>query len=150
MVTTLVDLGVNFVLLAALMLWYRFPPGWQMLVLPAMVLLTFALSVGIGLLLAALNVEYRDFRFIVPFIVQFGLFVSPIAFETSSVPARWRLLYSLNPLVGIIDGFRWAILGGRVAFMPLSFVVSALVTMLCLLAGVWYFRRTERSFADII
>ena len=101
------------VLLAVLMAWYGVAPGWQLLTLPLFVLLAFGLSLGLGLFLAALNVEYRDFRYVVPFIVQFGLFISPIAFTTADVPERWRLLYALNPMVGIIDGFRWCILGGH-------------------------------------
>ena len=115
-----------------------------------LVALTFALSIGAGLLLAALSVEYRDFRYIVPFIVQFGLFVSPIAIETSTVPENWRHVYSLNPMVGIIDGFRWAVLGGRTPLDPATLGLSVVVTILFLVFGVWYFRRTERSFADVI
>jgi homopolymeric O-antigen transport system permease protein len=149
-VTSLVDFGVTLGLLAALMLWYRFVPGWQILVLPLLVGFTFGLSMGTGLLLAALSVEYRDFRYIVPFIVQFGLFVSPVAIETAAVPERWRLLYSLNPLVGIIDGFRWAVLRGRTPLDPATLGLSLVVTVLFLVLGVWYFRRTERSFADVI
>jgi lipopolysaccharide transport system permease protein len=145
-----VDFGITLGLLAVLMLWYRFVPGWQILFLPLLVVLTFALSVGAGLLLAALNVEYRDFRYIVPFIVQFGLFVSPIAFETSAVPERWQLLLSLNPMTGIIDGFRWAILAGRTPFSAATLGLSAAMTALFLILGIWYFRRTERSFADVI
>jgi lipopolysaccharide transport system permease protein len=149
-VTSLADFAVTLGLLAALMLWYRFVPGWQILLLLPLLMLTFALSVGTGLLLAALNVEYRDFRYIVPFIVQFGLFVSPIAIETSKVPQSWRLLYSLNPLTGIIDGFRWAILGGRTPINVASLGISMAITALLLTVGIWYFRRTERSFADVI
>lgn len=149
-VTSLVDFAITFGLLAVLMLWYRFTPGWQVLVLPFLVVLTFGVSVGAGLLLAALNVEYRDFRYIVPFIVQFGLFVSPIAFETRAVPQRWRLLLSLNPITGIIDGFRWAILGGHAPFDPATLGLSITVTLLFLIIGIWYFRRTERIFADVI
>jgi lipopolysaccharide transport system permease protein len=149
-VTSLVDFGITLGLLTVLMLWYRFAPGWQILFLPFLVILTFALSVGAGLLLAALNVEYRDFRYIVPFIVQFGLFVSPIAFETSAVPQRWRMLLSLNPMTGIIDGFRWAILGGRTPLNPTTTGLSFALSILCLILGIWYFRRTERSFADVI
>lgn len=149
-VTSLVDFAVTLGLLAVLLLWYRFVPGWQLLALPFLVALTFGLSVGTGLLLAALNVEYRDFRYIVPFIVQFGLFLSPIAIETSTIPQRWRLLYSLNPMVGIIDGFRWAILGGRKPLDVASVGLSIIVTVVSILLGVWYFRRTERSFADVI
>jgi lipopolysaccharide transport system permease protein len=149
-VTSLVDFAVTLVLLGALMLAYRFPPGWQILTLPAFVLLTFVLSCGAGLLLAALNVEYRDFRYVVPFIVQFGVFMSPIAFDSGNVPERWRLLYALNPMVGVIDGFRWAITGGREPFDFKTLDLSVIVTASFVFLGVWYFRRTERSFADVI
>jgi len=149
-VTSLVDFLITLGMLAVLMLWYGFPPSWQLLVLPFFVLLTLGLSVGLGLFLAALNVEYRDFRYVVPFIVQFGLFISPIAFTTANVPERWRTLYALNPLVGIIDGFRWSILGGRIPLDLESVALSIGVTISFLLLGVWYFRRMERSFADMI
>jgi lipopolysaccharide transport system permease protein len=137
-------------MLAVLMLWYGFMPSWQFAALPFFMLLALGLSVGLGLLLAALNVEYRDFRYIVPFIVQLGLFVSPIAFSTSNVPETWRTLYALNPMVGVIDGFRWSILGGHTPLDPASVGISVVVTTLFLLLGVWYFRRMERSFADVI
>ena len=150
MVTSLVDFLLTLGILAALMVWYAFVPGWQLIALPFLVLLTFALSLGSGLLLAALNVEYRDFRYIVPFIVQFGIFISPVAFTTSSVPERWRTLYALNPLVGIIDGFRWSILNGSQPLDLKTLGLSAAVTTAFLFGGVWYFRRVERSFADVI
>jgi lipopolysaccharide transport system permease protein len=149
-VTCLVDFLITFSLLAVLMLWYHFMPGWQFAALPFFVLLAFGLSVGLGLLLAALNVEYRDFRYIVPFIVQLGLFVSPIAFSTTDVPEAWRALYAFNPMVGIIDGFRWSILGGNTPLDPKTVGISCAVTTSFLLLGVWYFRRMERSFADVI
>ena len=149
-VTSLVDFAITLGLLALLMLWYQFAPGWQLLALPLLVLLTFALSFGTGLLFAALNVEYRDFRYVIPFIVQFGLFVSPVAIETSKIPERWRLLYALNPIVGIIDAFRWSITGGRTSFDPMTLTLSIAFTCLLLALGIWYFRRTERSFADVI
>ena len=149
-VTSLVDFAITVGMLAVLMIWYRFPPGWEILLLPALVALTFGLSMGTGLLLAALNVEYRDFRYIVPFIVQFGLFVSPIAIETSKIPAKWRLLLSLNPMTGIIDAFRWSILQGRTDLDRTSLLLSVVITTIFLGVGVWYFRRTERSFADVI
>lgn len=149
-ITNLVDFAVTLGLLSFLMLWYRFLPGWQIIALPILVVLTFGLSIGTGLLLAALSVEYRDFRYIVPFMVQFGLFVSPIAIETRSIPERWRLLYSLNPMTGIIDGFRWAVLRGHAIVDPYALTISVLVTISFVLLGVWYFRRTERSFADVI
>jgi len=148
--TAFVDFLITLGLLAALMVWYGVVPGAQLITLPLFVLLAFALSLGLGLFLAALNVEYRDFRYVVPFIVQFGLFISPIAFTTANVPERWRTLYALNPMVGIIDGFRWALLNGHPAFDPRTMGLSLAVTAASLLLGVWYFRRMERSFADVI
>jgi lipopolysaccharide transport system permease protein len=150
MVTSLVDFLITLGLLLVLMLWYRFLPGWQVVILPLFLLLGFGLSFGLGLFLAALNVEYRDFRFVIPFIIQFGLFVSPIAFSTSNVPESWRTLYSLNPMVGVIDGFRWCILGGHTPLDPQTVGLSVVVTISFLLLGVWYFRRMERGFADVI
>jgi lipopolysaccharide transport system permease protein len=147
---TVIDFAITLVILLLLMLWYRFLPEWQLAAMPVFLLLAFGLSLGLGLLFAALNVEYRDFRYIVPFMVQFGLFVSPIAFSTSDVPAQWRALYALNPMVGIIDGFRWSLLGGRVGLDPQSVAISAAVTAAVLLLGLWYFRRMEHSFADRI
>jgi lipopolysaccharide transport system permease protein len=149
-VTSLVDLAITIVLLGVLMAWYQFAPGWQILFLVPLILLTFVLAFGTGLFLAALNVEYRDFRYIVPFIVQFGLFVSPIAFASSEVPARWRMVYSLNPMAGIIDGFRWAILRGPTPLDPVTLSMSIAMTGMFLWFGISYFRRTERRFADII
>jgi lipopolysaccharide transport system permease protein len=148
--TALVDFAITLGLLALLMFWYGFAPGWQLVALPAFVLLTFLLALGFGVWLAALNVEYRDFRFIVPFVVQFGLFVSPVAFTTSSVPERWRTVYALNPMVGIIDGFRWSILGGRTPLSAEAIGIAVAVTTGAVMLGVWYFRRMERSFADVI
>jgi lipopolysaccharide transport system permease protein len=147
-VTSLVDFAITLGLLAVVMAWYGVAPGWQIVALPAFVLMTFALSLGLGLLFAALNVEYRDFRYVVPFIVQFGLFVSPVAFATADVPETWRMLYALNPLVGIIDGFRWSLLGGA---LEMSTVWIALaVTVATMLVGVRHFRKMECSFADVI
>ena len=148
--TTVIDFAITLGLLVVLMLWYRFLPGWQIAALPLFLLLAFGLALGLGLLFAALNVEYRDFRYIVPFMVQFGLFVSPIAFSTADVPAQWRAVYALNPMVGIIDGFRWSLLGGRVALDGQSTVISLAVTAAVLGLGLWYFRRMEHSFADRI
>jgi lipopolysaccharide transport system permease protein len=149
-VTTLIDFAITLSLLLVLMLWYHFLPGWQIVALPLFVLLAFGLALGFGLLFAALNVEYRDFRYIVPFIVQFGLFISPIAFSTADVPERWRTLYALNPMVGIIDAFRWSLLGGRSVLDWQTLLISAGVTGGVIGLGVWYFRRMEHSFADVI
>ncbi len=148
--TAFVDFLITFGLLAMLMLWYGVAPGWQVVVLPAFVALAATLALGLGVLLAALNVEYRDFRHLVPFIVQFGLFVSPIAFTTANVPARWRTLYALNPMVGVIDGFRWALLGEKSQLDPWAVGISVAVTAVCVFVGVRYFRRMERRFADVI
>jgi homopolymeric O-antigen transport system permease protein len=147
-VTSLVDFAVTLGLLAAVMAWYGVAPGWQIVALPAFVAMTFGLSLGLGLLLAALNVEYRDFRYVVPFIVQFGLFVSPVAFATADVPESWRLIYALNPLVGIIDGFRWSLLGGALDTGTVWIALAMTAAMIAV--GVWYFRRMECSFADVI
>lgn len=150
-VTSLVDFLITLGLLAVLMLWYGFAPTWTIVMLPLFALHAVGLSLGLGLFLAAVNVKYRDFRYVVPFIVQVGLFVSPIAFTSINMPERWRALYMLNPLVGIIDGFRWSILGAAHAPLSMEAVAfSAAMTGTALLIGVWYFRRTERGFADVI
>ncbi|HJU42574.1 MAG TPA: ABC transporter permease [Vicinamibacterales bacterium] len=149
-VTALADFVITFALLVAVMAWVGFAPSATLLLLPAWVVLLAGLSLGVGALLAALNVEYRDFRYIVPFVIQVGLFISPIAFASANMPQRWRPLYALNPLVGIIDGFRWSILGGRTPIEPVYLSTSITITAASLLFGVWYFRRMERGFADVI
>jgi lipopolysaccharide transport system permease protein len=140
--------------LVVLMIWYHFVPPAAVVLLPLFVALAFAASFGVGLWIAALMVEYRDFRFIVPFIVQFGLYVSPVGFLSSVISDRYgehgRLLYSLNPIVGVIDGFRWCILGGQNVFYWPSLIISVVGVALLLATGVWYFRKTERTFADVI
>jgi lipopolysaccharide transport system permease protein len=148
--TSLVDFAITLSLLVILMAWYRYPPSWTIVALPLFTLLAFSLSLGLGLLLSALNVEYRDFRYIVPFVVQFGLFVSPIAFRTTDVPQRWRPILALNPMTGVIDGFRWVILRGNPPLDVSAVALSVVVTGAFLLVGTWYFRRTERGFADVI
>jgi lipopolysaccharide transport system permease protein len=149
-IVSFVDFLISGMILLALMIWYNFVPGWSILTLPLFILITFAAAMGAGLWLAALNVEYRDFRYIVPFIVQFGLYVSPVGFTSNIVPERWRLLYSLNPMVGVIDGFRWAILGGESRLYWPGFTLSVGLVGLLLVSGVWYFRKMERTFADVI
>ena len=148
--TSFVDFVITLGMLVVLMAWYRVEPALPLLALPLFILLAALLALGLGLLLGALTVTYRDFRYVVPFLVQLGLFVSPIAFSTSQVPERWRAVYGLNPLVGIIDGFRWSILGGRTPLEPASVMTSVALTAASLLYGVWYFRRMERGFADVI
>ena len=149
-VVALVDFLVNLAMLAALMLWYGFAPGWRVLLLPAFTLLAVLASLGPALWITALNVKYRDFRYIIPFLVQFGLYVSPVGFSSSVIPANWRLWYGLNPVVGVIDGFRWCLLGGDSPFCPASFVASLAVVAFFLWFGVHYFRATERTFADMV
>ena len=149
-ITALADFLISAGFLVILMAWYHFIPSAHILILPVFALLAFAASLGAGLWIAALMVEYRDFRFIVPFIVQFGLYVSPVGFLSEIVPERYRLLYSLNPMVGVIDGFRWAILGGQhELYLPGLFVSVAVIATL-MASGIWYFRRTEKLFADVI
>lgn len=149
-ITSFVDFLISGVILVAIMVWYQFVPTWRIVTLPIFVGIAFAASMGAGLWLTALNVKYRDFRYIVPFIVQFGLYLSPVGFSSSIVPEQYRLLYSLNPMVGVIDGFRWAILGGESHIYLPGFLLSLAVTAAILIYGIVYFRRTERNFADII
>jgi len=146
----LVDFAISFVLMLAMMVWFRFMPDWRILLLPAFVLLAVLASLGPSLLMTALNVKYRDFRYIIPFVLQFGLYVSPVGFSSQAVPAQWRLLYSLNPAVGVIDGFRWCLLGGQAHLYIPGFLASLGVVALSLWWGVAYFRRTERTFADLL
>jgi len=148
-IVSLVDFAISFGLMLILFLWYHYLPSWQILLLPIFVFLAFLTSFGISLYITALNVKYRDFRYIIPFIVQFGLYVSPVGFSSSIVPSKWRLLYSINPMVGVIDGFRWSILNEKEIFWP-GFLVSLSVTFIFCFVGIWYFRRTEKSFADNI
>jgi lipopolysaccharide transport system permease protein len=149
-VVAFADFLITFFILVAMMAWYRFAPGWQMLALPGFVLLAFVASIGPGLWLTALNVKYRDFRHVIPFIVQFGLYVSPVGFSSEVVPGNWRFWYSLNPVVGVIDGFRWCVLGGESHIYAPGFFLSLGVVAFFLWLGVAYFRRTERTFADLI
>jgi lipopolysaccharide transport system permease protein len=149
-VTSFIDFLVSFVILLFLMAYYRFMPSWNILFLPVFLLIAFFAAAGVGLYITALNVKYRDFRYIVPFIVQFGLYVSPVGFSSSIVPEKYRLLYSLNPMVGVIDGFRWAILGGKATIDLFSFLTSIAVTALFLILGIYGFRKMEKKFADII
>jgi lipopolysaccharide transport system permease protein len=149
-ITSFVDFLISFAILIGIMAWNHYWPIWHVLLLPLFVALVFAASIGAGLWLCALTVEYRDFRYIVPFIVQFGLYVSPVGFSSSIVPAKWRWLYSLNPMVGVIDGFRWTLLrGGAHLYWPSLLVSVGLTAILCL-TGIWYFRKMERTFADVI
>lgn len=150
MVVSLVDFLISFVIFACLMLWYGLWPNWKILVLPLLLVLAALTSLGAGYWIGALNVKYRDFRHIVPFIVRFGLYASPVGFSSNLVPEKWRLLYSLNPMVGIIDGFRWALLGKEVNLYLPGFLVSIGLAMMLFVTGALFFIKTERKFADII
>lgn len=149
-IAALIDFGINFSILASIMAWYGYAPNWQIVFLPAFVFLAVLASLGPALFITALNVKYRDFRYIIPFIVQFGLYLSPVGFSSAVVPQEWRFWYSLNPLVGVIDGFRWCLLGGASQLHLPSFFLSFCIVALLLSLGVAYFRRTEKSFADLI
>jgi lipopolysaccharide transport system permease protein len=149
-VVAFIDFAISLGILAAMMIWYKFVPSWQIVFLPVFVCLAFLASLGPGLWIAAVNVKYRDFRYVIPFIVQFGLFVSPVGFSSSIVPSRWRLPYSVNPMVPIIDGFRWSILGGQSQMYWPGFAVGMATTTFFLWLGIRQFRKTERTFADLI
>jgi lipopolysaccharide transport system permease protein len=149
-ITSFVDFLITLGLMAGMMVWYGFLPDWRLLTLPLFMALAFGSSFGAGLWLCALNVRYRDFRYIVPFIVQFGLYLSPVGFSSNIVPEGLRLIYALNPMVGVIDGFRWALLRGQSPLAAPALIASILVTSVLCLSGIWYFRRTEKTFADII
>lgn len=149
-VVSFVDLLISFVILVAMMVWYRFAPTASILALPLFVVLAFLTSLGPGLWITALNVKYRDFRYIIPFMLQFGLYVSPVGFSSTAVPEQWRLFYSLNPMVGVIDGFRWCILGGNSHIYWPSLVSTVVITVFFLWLGIRQFRKMEKTFADLI
>jgi lipopolysaccharide transport system permease protein len=153
-ITSFVDFLISFLILIGMMAWYRFWPDWHIIALPLLMALAFLAAIGPGLWITALNVKYRDFRYVIPFLVQFGLYVSPVGYSSDVIRQRFGdmafLLYSLNPMVAVIDGFRWAILGGEATIYWPGFLLSLLVVGLFMLVGVRYFRKTERTFADII
>jgi lipopolysaccharide transport system permease protein len=146
----LIDFAISLTILAGLMIWYGVVPGWHILLLPLFVALTLAAAIGPALWASALVVKYRDFRFVIPFVIQIGLYASPVGFSSSIVPEQWRLLYSLNPMVGIIDGFRWSIIGGASPIYWPGFLISLGVIGLMLWVGISGFRRIERDFADLV
>jgi homopolymeric O-antigen transport system permease protein len=149
-VVAVVDFAIGIVLLIAMMAVQGYPPALTLFTLPIFVALALGIALGLGLWCAAMNVRYRDFRFVIPFALMAGLYLSPIGFSSSVIPESWRLIYSINPMVGVIEGFRWAVLGE--AFKPHldALVLSAVMATTLLLSGIWYFRRVERSFADVI
>jgi lipopolysaccharide transport system permease protein len=149
-VVSFVDFMISGMILLGLMAYYTYIPSWRILMLPVFITIAIAASLGAGLWLASLNVKYRDFRFIVPFIVQFGLYISPVGFSSSIVPEQWRFLYSLNPMVGVIDGFRWSILGTESKLYLPSLFLSLGIVLILLVTGIIHFRKVERTFADIM
>jgi len=149
-IVSAVDFLISFTILIALMFWYSYFPTWHILTLPLFLLLGFFAAFGSGLFIASLNVKYRDFKFIIPFVVQLGLYISPVAFSTTLVPEKYQLLYYMNPMVAVIDGFRWAITGGKTAFNSTELIVSITVVSLLCVFGAIYFRKTEKTFADVI
>ena len=149
-IVAVVDFMISFVILLALMAWYRYWPDWHVLTLPLFLLLGFFAALGAGLFVASLNVKYRDFRFVIPFVVQLGLYISPVGFSSTIVPEQYRLFYNLNPMVAVIDGFRWAISGGNTAFNTTELTLSISVVAVLCMAGVNQFRKTEKTFADVI
>jgi lipopolysaccharide transport system permease protein len=149
-IVNFVDFLISFLILIALMFWYHFVPDWKILYLPFFIILVLLTSMSAGLYVSAVNVKYRDFKYIIPFVVQFGLLISPVGFSSNVVPEKWKLLYSINPLVGIIDGFRWAILGGSNEIYLPGMLISITIIILLLIFSIRYFRKMEKRFADII
>jgi lipopolysaccharide transport system permease protein len=149
-ITTFSDFLISLSILVLMMGWYQFMPDWRLVTLPLFVALACGAAFGSGLWLCALNVKYRDFRYVVPFIVQFGLYISPVGFSSSLIPETWRVLYSLNPMVGVIDGFRWALLRGQVQLYWPGLLASVAVSATICVTGFWYFRKVESGFADVI
>lgn len=149
-IVSLIDFILSGVILTGLMLWYGFYPTWRIFMLPLFILIAIAAAMGAGVWIAALNVRYRDFRHVVPFGLQLGLYISPVGFSSSVVPDQWRLLYSLNPMVGIIDGFRWTLIGGANYFYLPGFIISFGLIVLVLISGIVYFRKMEKTLVDII
>jgi lipopolysaccharide transport system permease protein len=150
LVTAFIDFLISFIILVGMMVYYQFAPGTHILLLPCFIILALLASLGPGLWITALNVKYRDFRYIIPFVVQFGLYISPVGFSSQVIPGKWRMLYSINPMVGVIDGFRWCILGGNSPIYLPGFILSLGVITFFIWFGVARFRKMEKTFADLI
>jgi lipopolysaccharide transport system permease protein len=146
----IVDLLIGLVLLAVLMVWFAYAPPIQILLLPVFIVMAFLASLGPALWITAMNVKYRDFRYVIPFVVQFGLYISPVGFSSKIIPEQWQTLYALNPMVGIIEGFRWCILGGDHRLSATSLCLGTIIIAITLWLGIRQFRKTEKSFADLI
>ncbi len=149
MIVSLIDFLISILILSALMVWYQQVPTWRVVFLPVFLGLAAITALGVTYMIAALNVKYRDFRHVLPFIIQFGLYISPVGFSSTVVPENWRLVYSLNPMVGVIEGFRWAIIGNTTMYWP-GFYLSVGLAFLLFGTGFGIFRRMEREFADVI
>ena len=149
-IVAFIDFLISLIILIVLMFWYRFVPDWRVVTIPLFLILAILLTLGAGFLISSLNVKYRDFQYIVPFIVQLGLYVSPVGFSSDIISQKWKIIYSLNPMVGIIDGFRWAVFGTYSSYLLLSIIFSIVIIILILFIGIWYFRKTEKTFADRI
>lgn len=149
-IVAFIDFIISFIILIVLMFWYRFVPDWRVVTIPLFLILAILLALGAGFLISSLNVKYRDFQYIVPFITQLGLYISPVGFSSDIISQKWKIIYSLNPMVGIIDGFRWAFFGTHSSYLLLSIIFSIVIIILILFIGIWYFRKTERTFADRI
>ncbi len=149
MIVSLIDFIISFAILACLMVWYQFVPSWQIIAVIPLLLLAATTALGVNYLVSSLNVKYRDFRYVMPFLIQFGLYISPVGFSSSVVPEKWKLLYSLNPMVGVIDGFRWAILGQTNIYMT-GFIASIAISITLFILGFTFFRKMEKEFADVI
>ena len=144
-----IDFALAFIVLLGMMFFYGIAPTWNVIWLPLFLLLALITALGVGLWLSAMNVQYRDIRYTIPFLTQFWMFASPVAYPSSIVPESWRLLYGLNPMVGVIEGFRWALLGTDTSFGPMT-VVSLVTALVLLVSGAFYFRRVEKTFADVV
>jgi lipopolysaccharide transport system permease protein len=145
----LVDFAIALGVLVVMMAWYHIAPSWDVLWLPAFILLAFVTALGVGLWLAAMNVKYRDVRFVVPFLAQLWMYATPVAYPSSLLPAPWRTLFGLNPMAGVVEGFRWALLGVKTQPGPMI-IASSIAALVILVSGAFYFRRVERTFADIV
>jgi len=149
-IVTFVDFLISFCILICLMVWHSYSPDWRILLLPFFILLSITIALGAGLWMAALNVKYRDFRYVIPFIVQLGLYISPVGFSSSVVPEKWRMVYYLNPMVGVIDGFRWSLMCGDQKIYWEGMTLSVSIIACILIVGLMYFRKVESTFADVI